>query len=85
MSSVPNGGSNIFIASGASGNWWVERSSSGWPGNSVYQCQPLNTSASLKFDQGTVELQSGGTYRFWVNIKNNGPNSTFFNLQNAWV
>jgi hypothetical protein len=81
MSSIPNGGANIFIAANTSGNWFVRWNNSGWQGNTLVESQPLNTGANMVNTPGSIDLDSSGRYTFWTNIRNAGPNSTFFNLQ----
>ena len=81
MSQIPSGGNNIFIAANTNGNWWVRWNNSGWQGNTLVEAQPLNTGAALVCTPGSIDLGSSGQYTFWTNIRNNGGNSTFFNLQ----
>ena len=81
MSQIPNGGNNIFMGAHTSGNWWVRWNSSGWQGNVLVEAQPLNTGAAMVSTPGTIDLEGNGQYTYWTNIKNNGNNSTFFNLQ----
>jgi hypothetical protein len=82
MSSIPNGGSNIFIASGqTSGGWGITWNNGGWQGNTFIEAQPLNTGASLSTSLGSSSLNNNGTYSFGFSLTNHGPNSTFCNLQ----
>jgi hypothetical protein len=53
----------------------------GWQGNTLIQTQPLNTGAGLAVTQSSVHRNSNGTYGFDYSVRNNGPNSTFFNVQ----
>jgi hypothetical protein len=80
MSDIPSGGESIFIAGGASGNWYVHFSENDWPGDVVVQAQPLNTGAAMTCVPGSIHKLSDGSYKFWTRISNSG-NSTFFNLQ----
>jgi len=81
MSQIAGGAGNVFIASGQTQNWTVTWNNSGWQGNTVIEAQPLNTGASLAYSEGSVSLNSNGTYSFSASIRDNGPNNTFFNLQ----
>jgi hypothetical protein len=75
---------NIFIANGQSQGWITTWNNSGWQGDTIIQPQPLNTGASMVYE-GTesISLNSNGQYSFTYTVKNNGPNSTFYNLQIA--
>jgi hypothetical protein len=73
---------NIFIASGQSQGWVTTWNNSGWQGDTFIQPQPLNTGASMVYaGSESVSLNSNGTYSFSYTVTNNGPNSTFYNLQ----
>lgn len=85
MSFIGGGGANIFIADGQSQGWTFTWSNAGWQGNNLNEPQPLNTGASLAYSAGSVSLNSDGTYSYSWSVKNNGPNSTFFNIQNASI
>jgi hypothetical protein len=85
MSSIPIGGANIFMGAKASGNFFLHNSGVGWPGNAIVEAQPLNTGASLVCVPGKIDLLSDGTFKFFTKITNNGPNSTFFNMQFSFV
>lgn len=80
MSSITLG--NIFIANGQSQGWVTTWNNSGWQGDTFIQPQPLNTGASLLYaGSESVSLNNHGQYSFGYTVKNNGPNSTFYNLQ----
>ncbi len=81
MSSIPNGGGNLYIAAGATAYYTVTWNNGGWQGNTLIETQPLNTGASLDCVQGNVHLNSNGTYGFAYSVRDNGPNSTYFNVQ----
>lgn len=81
MSFIPGGGANIFIASGVAQSFTFTWHGSGWKGNTFVQGQPLNTGASLAFTAGAVRRNNNGTFSFDFSIRNNGPNSTFYNVQ----
>jgi hypothetical protein len=83
MSSVFGGGSNIFIANGQNQGWIFTWNNAGWQGDNFNQPQPLNTGASLAYSAGSVSLNANGTYSYSWSVRNNGPNSTFFNIQTA--
>jgi len=83
MSFIPNGGNNIFIAANTNGNWWFRWNNTGWQGNTLVEAQPLNTGASIVCTPGNISLDQNGRYTFWTNIRNVGPNSTFFNMQTS--
>jgi hypothetical protein len=76
-------GDSHFLAANTPnpGKWYVQNSNTGWPGNYLIEPQPLNTNALMFYEDAGISLQSDGRYRFWVAITNQGPNSTFFNLQ----
>lgn len=80
MSSITLG--NIFIANGQTQSWITTWNNSGWQGDTFIQPQPLNTGASLVYaGEETVSMNSSGQYSFSYSVKNDGPNSTFYNLQ----
>ena len=81
MSSIPGGGGNIFIGAGQPQFWVDTFNNAGWPGNVVLEAQPLNTGASMSFTVPSASLNSNGTYSYSFSVRNNGPNSTFYNLQ----
>jgi hypothetical protein len=81
MSNITGGGANVYIAAHTSQYWTITWNNGGWQGNTLVEPQPLNTGASLAYTAGSVHLNSNGTYSFGVNITNNGPNSTYFNVQ----
>ena len=83
MSFIPGGGGNIFIASGQTQGFTFTWGSSGWQGNTFFQGQPLNTGAALSFTAGAVRRNNNGTFSFDFSIRNNGPNSTFYNIQTS--
>ncbi|MBV1704338.1 MAG: hypothetical protein KGQ28_05990 [Hyphomicrobiales bacterium] len=83
MSSIFNGGSNIFIAAHTSQGWVFTWGNGGWQGNVLNEPQPLNTGAAMSFTTPTVSQNSNGTYSFAWTATNNGPNSTFFNIQTS--
>jgi len=83
MSFIGGGGANIFIGANATQNWSFTWNNSGWQGNTLVEPQPLNTGASLEYTAGSVSLNSKGSYSFSWSLKNNGPNSTFFNIQTS--
>jgi len=85
MSSIPNGGANLFIASGVTAYYWVTHNSGGWPGNGVVEAQANNTDAALATTIDSVTLHSNGQYYFNYHVHNGGPNSTYFNVQFALV
>lgn len=80
MSSITLG--NIFIANGQTQSWITTWNNSGWQGDTFIQPQPLNTGAALVYaGEETVSMNSSGQYSFSYSVKNDGPNSTFYNLQ----
>jgi hypothetical protein len=81
MSFIPGGGAGIFIASGQTQGFTWTWSGAGWQGNTFFEAQPLNTGASLAFTAGPVHRNNNGTFTFDFSIRNNGPNSTFYNIQ----
>jgi len=81
MSSISNGGGDLFIASGATAYYTTTWGDGGWQGNTLIECQPLNTGASLDTVLGNVHLNANGTYGFAFSVRDNGPNSTYFNVQ----
>jgi len=81
MSSIPGGGGNLYIAPGANAYYVITWNNSGWQGNTLIQTQPLNTGTSLTVTQGGIDLDSSGHYQFDYMVHNNGPNSTYFNVQ----
>ena len=83
MSFIGGGGSNIFIADGQSQGWIFTWNNGGWQGDTFNEPQPLNTGASLAYSAGSVSLNNNGTYSFDWSVTNNGPNSTFYNIQTA--
>ncbi len=83
MSFIGGGGSNIFIGNGATQGWNFTWGGGGWQGNTLMEPQPLNTGASLAYTAGSVSLNNNGTFSFSWTLKNNGPNSTFFNIQTS--
>jgi len=83
MSSVFNGGSNVFIGAGATNGWVFTWNSGGWQGNTLDQPQPLNTNANMSYTNPTVSRNSNGTYSFSWDAVNHGPNSTFYNIQTS--
>jgi hypothetical protein len=83
MSNVYSGGSNIFIGAETTQNWILTWGNPGWQGNTVNMPQPLNTGANMSFTEATVSLNNNGTYSFSWAATNNGPNSTFYNLQTS--
>jgi hypothetical protein len=85
MSSIPNGGSNLYIADGGTGYYYVTHDSGGWPGNGVVESQALNTGAALETTLDSVGLAANGQYNFNYHVKNYGPNNTYFNIQFALV
>jgi hypothetical protein len=85
MSSIPNGGNNIYIASGAILYYYITPGNTGWQGDAVIQWQALNTEASLSTSLDSVSLGGDGHYQFNYHVRNNGPNSTYANTQLALV
>ena len=85
MSNIPNGGSNQYLASGGTGYWSLANSSNSWPGDLVVQAEALNTNAALYTALGNVSRTSSGQYSYSFTVKNNGPNSTYYNIQNSFV
>jgi len=83
MSFIGGGGSNIFIGAHATQNWIWTWNNSGWQGNTFNEPQPLNTGAALAYTAGSASLNSNGTYSFSWSVKNNGPNTTFYNIQTS--
>ena len=83
MSFIGGGGANIFIANGQTQGWVWTWNNGGWQGNTLLEPQPLNTGASLAYTAGSVALNSNGTYSLAWTLRNNGPNSTFFNIQTS--
>lgn len=81
MSSIPNGGANQFVSSGATYHATVTWNNSGWQGNTMIEAQPLNTGANLTVVPGNITVNASGKYGFSYAVKNNGANSTFFNVQ----
>ncbi len=74
-------GADIFIESGQAHAWTGTWFAAGWQGNTFFQDEPLNTNASLTFTAGAVRRNSNGAYSFDYLIRNNGPNSTLYNIQ----
>jgi hypothetical protein len=85
MSSVPNGGGDLYIGNGSTAYYWVTHNSGGWPGNGVVEAQALNTGAALESTLDSVDLNANGQYYFNYHIRNYGPNNTYFNVQFALV
>ena len=83
MSQVFSGVSNIYIGAHTTQTWNLWWNSSGWQGDTFNQPQPLNTGASLASSVSAVSLNSNGQYVYTLNITNNGPNSTYFNIQTS--
>jgi hypothetical protein len=83
MSFIGGGGANIFIASGQTHNWIWTWNNSGWQGNTFNQPEPQNTGASLRYSAGSVSRNNNGTFSFFHSITNDGPNSTFYNIQTS--
>jgi hypothetical protein len=83
MSQIGGGSANLFIGSGATQGWTWTWNNSGWQGNTIDQPQPLNTGASLSYTDPVVSMNNNGTYSFSYSVTNNGPNSTFYNLQTS--
>ncbi len=83
MSFIGGGGANIFIGNGASQGWIFTWGGGGWQGNTLMEPQPLNTGADLAYTAGSVSLNNNGTFSFSWSLTNNGPNSTFFNIQTS--
>lgn len=81
MSFIPGGGANLFIANGATQNWIFTWGSSGWQGNTIFQGDAQNTGAGLSFTAGAIRRNNNGTFSFDFSVRNNGPNSTFYNIQ----
>jgi hypothetical protein len=85
MSQIPDGGLDLFMAKttnqGHKHNFYVHWLDAGWQGNTLMQAQPYNTDANMVCVPGNIEKLSDGTYKFWTEIENHGPNSTNFNLQ----
>jgi hypothetical protein len=82
MSSIPNGGGNLFIASGQTfGGFNITWNNGGWQGNTIIEAQPLNTGAALSTSLGSSTLNNNGTYTFGFSLTNHGSNSTFCNIQ----
>jgi hypothetical protein len=85
MSSIPNGGGNLYIGDGSTAYYGVTHDSGGWPGNGVIEAQALNTGAALEATLDNVGLGSNGRYDFNFHVRNYGPNNTYFNVQFALV
>ncbi len=83
MSFIAGGGANIFIGNGVTQGWIFTWRNAGWQGNTFNQPQPLNTGASMSYTEESVSLNSDGTYSFLYFVTNNGPNTTFYNLQTS--
>jgi hypothetical protein len=83
MSFIGGGGANIFIANGQTQGWVWTWNNGGWQGNTLIEPQPLNTGASLAYAEGSVSLNSNGSYSLSFSIANHGPNSTFYNIQTS--
>ena len=83
MSSVFPGGANIFIGNGTTQGWIFTWNNGGWQGDTFNQPQPLNTGTSLSYSLPSVSMNNNGTYAFSWSVTNNGPNTTFYNLQTA--
>jgi len=81
MSSIPNGGSNLFITPGSTAHWIITWNSGGWQGNTLIEVEPLNTGVGLDVEMGNIDRNSSGQYQFAWSVKNNGPNNTFYNAQ----
>lgn len=81
MSSIPNGGSNLFITPGSTAFWVITWNNGGWQGNTLVEAEPLNTGVGLDVTMGNIDRNSSGQYQFAWSVKNNGPNSTFYNAQ----
>jgi hypothetical protein len=83
MSFIGGGSSNLFIGSGQTQTWVWTWNNAGWQGNTINQPQPLNTGASMSYTDPSVSLNGNGTYSFLYSVTDNGPNSTFYNLQTS--
>jgi hypothetical protein len=81
MSFIAGGGANIFIGNGQTQGWVFTWNNGGWQGDTFNQPQPLNTDASLTSSEESVSMNNNGTYSFSYSVTNNGPNTTFYNLQ----
>jgi hypothetical protein len=73
--------SNIYIGAHQTQSWTTHWNNSGWQGNTIVQPQPLNTGASMTYTDPSVSMSSDGTYSFSYSATNNGPNSTYYNLE----
>jgi hypothetical protein len=85
MSFIPNGGSSIFIGNDTTQTWIFTWFFLGWSNDTFIQPQPLNTGASMSYTDPSVSMNSGGEYSFTFSVTNDGPNTTFYNLQVANV
>ena len=72
---------NIFIGPGQRHFWNTTWNSSGWQGDTFVQPMPRNTGLSMTYTEPSITMQSNGTYTFSYSVANNGPNSTFYDLQ----
>ena len=83
MSSITNGGANIFIGNGVTQHWTTTWNNGGWQGNTFHEPQPLNTGASMSYTNASVSKNNNGTYSFSFSFTNHGPNNTFYNIQGS--
>jgi hypothetical protein len=81
MSSIPNGGSNLFLSSGGVASFTLTNGGTGWQGNALLEPQPFNTGSGMAITLGNCNLASSGQFQFGFTVRNNGPNSTFYNIQ----
>jgi len=81
MSSIPGGGSNIFIATNQRQFWTLTIGVANWPGNVLIEAQPTGPGPSLTCTQPTARL-SGEFYAFDFSVFNSGA-SGLYNVQSS--
>ena len=79
MSSIPGGGSNIFISAGQTQLWTFTLGSSGWQGNILIEAEPVAPGPSLECNQQGVRL-AGQNYAFDFCVTNLGA-AGLYNVQ----
>ena len=73
--------SNVYIGAHTTQGWNSWWNNSGWQGNTLLEPQPFNTGVSLASTVPSVSLNSSGQYVYSYSVANNGPNSTYYNVQ----